>query len=82
MSSSLPNGWSVRFSACPMYDRDKQDTEFGIAPDYPVSLTEEDMSKGRDTIIETARRLLLRMIFRASPDCHRIEHESTSNTKI
>ena len=57
-SSQLPCGWSIRFSACPMYDRDKQDTEFGIAPDYPVSLTDEDMSKGRDTIIETARRLL------------------------
>ena len=57
-SSQLPCGWSVRFSACPMYDCDKQDTEFGIAPDYPVSLTDEDMAKGRDTIIETARRLL------------------------
>ena len=58
MSSSLPNGWSVRFSACPMYDKDKQQTEFGIDPDYNVQLTDEDTMKGIDTIIETARKLL------------------------
>lgn len=57
-SSSLPNGWSVRFSACPMYDRDKQHTEFGIAPDVEVSLTDEDFLKGEDTIIEKARDIL------------------------
>jgi hypothetical protein len=58
MSSSLPNGWSVRFSACPMYDKDKQQTEFGIEPDYNVQLTDEDTAKGIDTIIEAARKLL------------------------
>lgn len=58
MSSSLPNGWNVRFSACPMYDKDKQQTEFGIAPDYQVALDDEDVKKGFDTIIETARKLL------------------------
>lgn len=57
-SSSLPNGWSVRFSACPMYDAQRQDTEFGIEPDYSVSLTAEDFQRGEDTIIEAARRLL------------------------
>lgn len=58
MSSSLPNGWNVRFSACPMYDKDKQQTEFGITPDYQVALDDEDVKKGFDTIIETARKLL------------------------
>ena len=58
MSSSLPNGWSVRYSACPMYDKDKQQTEFGIEPDYNVQLTDEDTAKGLDTIIEAARKLL------------------------
>ena len=58
-SSQLPNGWSIRFSACPMYDRDKQCTEFGIAPDYAVGLTDADFARGLDTIIETARRLLV-----------------------
>lgn len=57
-SSELPCGWSIRFSACPMYDRDMQCTEFGIEPDYNVQMTAEDFAKGRDTIIEYARQLL------------------------
>ena len=57
-SSMLPNGWGVRFSACPMYDRNKQSTEFGISPDHKVSLTDEDFARGHDTIIEYARILL------------------------
>lgn len=56
-SSELPNGWSVRFSACPMYDKDKQSTEFGIAPDYNVGLDDADALGGIDTIIEFARKL-------------------------
>ena len=58
MSSSLPNGWLIRFSACPMYDKDKQQTEFGIAPDLNVSLTDEDTRRGIDTIIEAARKII------------------------
>lgn len=57
-SSQLPNGWTVRFSACPMYDSNRQTTEFGIAPDYEVALTDDDFRRGRDTIIEFARKLL------------------------
>ena len=57
-SSSLPCGWSVRFSAVPMYDAQGQSTEFGIEPDYNVQQTDEDFAKGRDTIIEFARQLL------------------------
>ena len=58
MSSSLPNGWSVRFSACPMYDANKQQTEFGIAPDIPAALTDETVRQDIDLIIETARQIL------------------------
>lgn len=58
MSSELPNGWAVRFSACPMYDRDMQCTEFGIEPDYSVSLSDDDFKKGKDTLIEFARKLI------------------------
>ena len=54
-SSSLPNGWNVRFSACPTYDAQRQDIEFGIEPHYSVSMTEEDFLRGEDTIIEFAR---------------------------
>lgn len=57
-SSELPNGWSVRFSACPMYDRNRQSTEEGIDPDIWVSMTSEDFYRGRDTIIERARNFI------------------------
>ena len=56
MSSSLPNGWSVRYSACPMYDNKQQHTEFGIAPDVAVGIG----SSGNDEIIETARKILVK----------------------
>jgi hypothetical protein len=62
MSNSLPNGWSVRFSACPMYDGKKQQTEFGIDPDVKVSLN-YDLTYGsdpKDDIIEAARQLLVK----------------------
>ncbi|MBP5715015.1 MAG: S41 family peptidase [Prevotella sp.] len=58
-SSTLPNGWTVRFSACPMYDRQRQQTEFGIEPDYPVSQKDADFADGKDTLIEFARKLLV-----------------------
>lgn len=54
-SSEIPNGWSVRFSASPMFDADMQQIEFGIDPDIKVDMTDEDMAEGIDTIIETAR---------------------------
>ena len=57
-SSTLPNGWSVRFSAVPMYDAQRQSCEFGIEPHYNVQLKDEDVARGVDTIIEFARQLL------------------------
>ena len=57
-NNELPNGWSVRFSACPMYDKDKNDIEFGIEPDYYVSITDEDFQRGHDTMIDFAIKLL------------------------
>lgn len=56
-SSELPCGWAIRFSACPMFDRNRQSTEFGIDPDISVSLSEGDSRQGIDTLIETARKL-------------------------
>lgn len=49
---------SVRFSACPMFTRDMQQTELGIEPDVKVDIAPADYARGIDTIIETARRLL------------------------
>ncbi len=56
--SELPNGWLVRFSACPMYDARMNQIEFGIAPDEDVALRPEDAARGEDTLIEYARALL------------------------
>ena len=52
MSSELPNGWAVRFSACPNYDVNKEHIEFGIAPD--IFLEWDDQQAG-DSFIEAAR---------------------------
>ena len=57
-SSELPNGWSVRFSASPMFDAQMNQIEFGIQPDINVALTDEDRARGTDTLIEVARALL------------------------
>lgn len=54
LSSELPNGWMVRFSACPMLDAEMNHTEWGIAPDYHVIISEEDRKNGIDSVIETA----------------------------
>ncbi len=58
LNSTLPNGWTVRFSACPILDTQLQHTEFGIAPHKEVHITSEDWSNGRDTMIEEARHLI------------------------
>ena len=60
LSSELPNGWSLRFSACPMYDRNGALTEFGIEPDVRVDISADDYARGIDTIIEAARLILTR----------------------
>lgn len=54
LSSELPNGWMVRFSAAPMLDSNMQHTEWGIDPDVFVSLRKADADNGVDSIIETA----------------------------
>jgi len=57
-SGELPNGWAIRLSACPMYDSSGAETEHGIEPDYNVGITDEDFSRGEDSIIEFARQTL------------------------
>lgn len=58
LNSSLPNGWNVRFSACPILDAQGRHTEFGIEPDIRVDITSEDWNRGRDTMIERAKGLI------------------------
>ncbi|NLX65247.1 MAG: S41 family peptidase [Bacteroidales bacterium] len=57
-TSELPNGWSVRFSASPMFNAEKEHIEFGVEPDIYVNMSDADSKKNRDTIIEEARALL------------------------
>lgn len=59
-STELPNGWTLRFSACPMLDANQQHTEMGIDPDVKVDLASGDLARSVDTMIETARSLLRR----------------------
>ncbi len=58
-NSELPNGWVVRFSASRTLGLDMEQLEFGIEPDIPVCMNEEDRKQGKDSIIEEAIRLLL-----------------------
>lgn len=57
-SSELPNGWSIRFSACPIYDTDMTSTEDGMDPDVSVGLASDDISRGVDSMIEKAREII------------------------
>jgi hypothetical protein len=57
-TSELPNGWSIRFSASPYYDTQMNQIEFGIAPNVKVDLSNDDVQKGVDTLIEAARKFL------------------------
>lgn len=57
-SSELPNGWSIRFSACPIYDTDLRSTENGMEPDVSVGLSASDISRGTDSMIEKAREII------------------------
>jgi C-terminal processing protease CtpA/Prc len=57
-SSELPNGWSVRFSASPIYNAQMQHIEFGIEPDIKIDITSDDYQRGVDTIIEKARAVI------------------------
>ncbi len=55
LSLEMPNGWSVRYSSAPMTDAQGNHIEFGVEPDVRVDITESDMLRGVDTIIESAR---------------------------
>jgi C-terminal processing protease CtpA/Prc len=57
-TSELPNGWSIRFSASPMFNAEKEHIEFGVEPDIKMEMLKSDIAKNRDTIIEAARAFL------------------------
>ncbi|MCQ2095877.1 MAG: S41 family peptidase [Bacteroidaceae bacterium] len=57
-TQEIPCGWSVRYSSVVYLDRNKEHTEFGIAPDVVVTMKHEDVMKKKDTLIEAAREFL------------------------
>lgn len=58
LSSELPNGWLVRFSASPIFDANMNQTEWGIDPNIKINLNSNDVANGYDTIIEKAISLI------------------------
>lgn len=59
-SSELPNGWSVRFSASPLYGPDGEITEFGIdpSPGFECHASAEELAEGKDAILDLALEYL------------------------
>ncbi|MDE6277562.1 MAG: S41 family peptidase [Muribaculaceae bacterium] len=59
-SSSLPCGWSVRFSASPVYDPSGKLTEWGVEPSEGcrVDMDPDEALRGKDTILDFAVSLL------------------------
>lgn len=58
-NSEIPCGWSVRFSASPVYDAKMQLTENGLDPDIHVDLDPKAALDGHDTMLDTAIDYLL-----------------------
>lgn len=57
-TSELPNGWSIRFSASPHFDKNMQPLEYGISPDVEVNMASDDEQNHKDTMIEEAFKIL------------------------
>ncbi len=59
-TSELPNGWSIRFSAAPIYDSEGNVTEYGVEPSEgcKTDITDTDKLAGKDTILELAFQTL------------------------
>ena len=56
----MPNGWMVRMSASEITDPNGVVTEFGVepSPGCKVDMTEEEIARGKDAILEKAFEVL------------------------
>lgn len=82
-TQEIPCGWSVRYSAVIIYDKDMNHTEFGIEPDIKAGMEEEDMRKGKDTIIEKAREFLKEQASKNNgQDTSIVKRQSKTNCNI
>lgn len=59
-NSELPNGWTIRFSACSILDPQGKVTEFGVEPSEgcTVNMNPTDAANGHDTILDFALNLI------------------------
>lgn len=55
-SDELPNGWLIRFSACPILDPNGESVENGVdpSPNCFVDCTPEEFAAGKDNILDFA----------------------------
>lgn len=55
-SADLPNGWVIRFSACPILDPNGKSVESGVdpTPHFEMNCSPEDLAKGKDAILDLA----------------------------
>lgn len=58
-SAELPNGWSIRFSACPITDPYNRNIETGIdpTPGYEIHCSPDEFANGKDAILNFALSL-------------------------
>ena len=63
-TSELPNGWTIRFSACSITDAEGNITEWGVEPSEGCKIdnTPEDIYNQRDAILELGFATLEKMI--------------------
>lgn len=63
-TSELPNGWTIRFSACSITDPEGNITEWGVEPSdgCKIDNTPEDIYNQRDAILELGFATLEKMI--------------------
>lgn len=60
LTTELPNGWTLRMSACPMTDPHGISIENGVPPTkgHQIDMTLDDLLRGHDTILDHAIQLI------------------------
>ncbi len=58
INRELPNGWRYRFSSTVTTTVGGENIELGVAPDEQLDLGEEELQRGRDTMIERAFEII------------------------
>ena len=59
ISSELPNGWSVRYSASKTINSEGLDFELGVNPDYFIQTRPNEELEKKDALIEKGKELIL-----------------------